>query len=195
MADQIDEQDDGFNIIPDEAPVKFDSVEHADIPQECLLWFTEDGTKGVNGNAEEGTLLQVKDVKLTFAKVIALAGDFYTNEPFNEAIYFPKEFSERVKRVIRGVNSMREDKKGNLPWLNKYLSDEGTGIEKVLSDIPEKEVEMVKDTPDSVARGVKAEDRGSHRIVQQYVNKTSKLKSGDRRARFKSLLLSRTCLT
>ena len=84
------EEEGEWSLIPDSAPVKFDSGEHADIPSECYLKFAlPPNAVEYSGKSEapEAVLHNIKitdetdptntNVALTFGKVVALAGDFY----------------------------------------------------------------------------------------------------------------------
>ncbi len=136
--------DESWDLIPDDAPVKFDSAEHADIPSECYLKFTADPNETpLSGKAEQGRRLATTEKKmkkkLTFAEVIALAGDFYVNRPNNDltqVISYGKTFDERRKRFDGAVDDISQDPDNAIEMLTtKYLAPEVSGIENVLASL------------------------------------------------------------
>ena len=133
-----------WDVIPDSAPVKFDSAEHADIPSECYLRFTADpNEKPLSGKAEGGRKLATTEKKmkkkLTFAEVIALGGDFYVNRPggdLTRVISYGKTFEERRNRFNGAVDDISQDPDNAIELLTtKYLAPEVAGIESILASL------------------------------------------------------------
>ena len=137
----VDDSD--WNEIPEDAPVKFDSAEHADIPSECYLKFTADPSeKPVSGKAKQGRKLASRKKmkkKLTFAEVIALGGDFYVNRPNNDltkVIAYGKSFDERRRRFDGAIDDISLDPDGAIELLTEsYLAPEVSGIENILASL------------------------------------------------------------
>ena len=188
-ADQVSSSlDDEWDLIPDDAPVKFDSAEHADIPSECYLKFTADPSEvPLSGKAAEGRKLATIDPKmkktLTFAEVIALAGDFYVNKPETDVICYGKTFQERKRRFDGAVLDISQDPTKIIGALTKdYLAPEVAGIDKVLGDLdfeatdpkaqqpdPAKVTGADKETIDKTAiLGTPLKDLGVNEIVYNY---------------------------
>ncbi|KAL8786295.1 MAG: hypothetical protein Q9213_002890 [Squamulea squamosa] len=212
-----DYDDDMWDLIPDTAPVKFDSAEHADIPAECQLRLTTDRKLAVSCNSQAATLVSVpwtgygaithavewakanlglgdkSKVDLNFAKIIALAGDFYVNDEVDQPISYGKDIVERKARFGAAVKNLVTDYYGTLPYLDKYLSDEGFMIEKILGDLPLEVQETDPNKPpedftpprkpdgkdltdaeiaaaEKAALYQKVENKGPNRIVQNYIN-------------------------
>ncbi|KAG8525647.1 uncharacterized protein KY384_000407 [Bacidia gigantensis] len=208
--------DDGFDIIPDTAPVKFDSAEHADIPAECQLRLTTDRSLAVSCNSQAAILVSVpwtgygvithainwaksnlgylsnSKVDLNFAKIIALAGDFYVNDDVTQPISYGADMAERKARFGAAVKNLVTDYYGTLPYLDKYLSDEGYMIEKILGDLPLEVPDLDPNKPpgeiippkkpdgtdwtdkereeaENAAMYQKVENKGPNRIVQNYI--------------------------
>ncbi|KAL8747271.1 MAG: hypothetical protein Q9190_000815 [Brigantiaea leucoxantha] len=170
--------EDDFLLIPDSAPVKFDSGEHADIPSECYIRFSSDPKKpALSGKAatEEAVLCysrKRKEFPLTFANTIALAGDFYVFEnpkgDYTSPVSYGPTFKERVERMRSAVLNLKTDEgnimeQGSLNWaigvpgLDQYLQREMSMVEQHLADLPEN----AKDNP---------ENKGVHNITHQWKN-------------------------
>ncbi|KAL8733469.1 MAG: hypothetical protein Q9166_002095 [cf. Caloplaca sp. 2 TL-2023] len=172
---QYGEEDEYWDIIPDSAPVKFDSAEHADIPAECNLRFSADAdAKVLSGKSEEGTLFQHPKSKMnfTYAKTIALGGDFFTVYPVWRTICYGETPADRKMRFTEAVNNLKADggyvfaEDGTLTTsLDNYLSSEVGGIEAILADTPAEK--------DITTGPLKPEDKGTHLITQAYVNETN----------------------
>ena len=189
---------DDFDAIPSLAPVKFDSGEHADIPSECSLKFSaEPNAVAYSGKAEEPATPVLhtidvvekgkkKKIKLTFAKCIAVAGDFYVYErefepgtttesakgKWGYPIGYAKTFSEQQARIRGGVINMMKDE-GDL-WTKKWISYDQlfgvfniagadyNGLEIYLSN----EMSMIERVLEDKAEkgGPNAEEKGVHNI-------------------------------
>ena len=126
--------EDVFDQILDNAAVKFDSAEHADIPSECYLYMSanpKDDPVSGKSDAPINALHYVDGVYLSFAKIIALAGDFYSNVPESEPISYGKDIEERRKRFTTAVSSMK--KGSRLSEMDKYLNTEVVGFEEIMT--------------------------------------------------------------
>ena len=182
-----------WRFIPDNAPIKFDSAEHADIPSECYLKFTADPSEvPLSGKAEEGRKLATIEPPmkktLTFAEVIALAGDFYVNKPEKDVICFGKTFGERKRRFNGAVLDISQDPTNIIEALTiDYLAPEVAGIDKVLGDLdfeptdpkarqsdPNKATGADKETIDKTKiLGTPLKDLGVNEIVYNYKDERS----------------------
>ena len=202
--DSKSDWDSEFDLIPENAPVKFNSGEHADIPSECKIptgtgdetvsgkydgfrlhtydqfkdnkQTVPDKTSLVTGTSEVSYLdNHKKPIGLTYSKVLALAGDFFCNKPPLQIICRGQDFAAQKKRFDGAIEDMRKDPTGIAPGLQTYLSDEITGIEAALADVPmptidPKNPSKIKDASQSEA-WTKL-DKGPQTIVQNYVNET-----------------------
>ena len=178
--------DSEFDLIPENAPVKFNSGEHADIPSECKI-PTGNGDETVSGKYD-GFRLHTYDVDkktvpdrtklggqtevsyldkngkrigLTYSKVLALAGDFFCNKPPEYCISRGPNFAKQLERFNGAIQDMAKDPTGIAPAMQTYLSDEITGIEAALADVP-------MTAGDDPVHWTK-QDKGPQTIVQNYV--------------------------
>ena len=180
-SDPTMDDDDIWDIIPDSAPVKFDSAEHADIPSQCKLKLTMDSTKALNGNELKATLWPLdfksdkyrtgdeseKRIPLTLAKIIAFAGDFYTSEPFSHPIAYGKTVEERQRRFIHGVKTLMFDTPGTLPKLDSdYMTPEVGMINKIMGEVVENKM-----------TDQQLQDSGVHQIMQNYKGEKSEARN------------------
>ena len=183
--------------IPDAAPVKFNSMEHADIPSQCLLKMTADPKDpGVSGRSSKSVLFhhERENFDITFAFTIACAGDFYSTKDPARTIGFAQNFDEGekgdgcVQRFDEAVQAMRRDD-GDLIngqyigplkrtyGLKEYLSEEVSGLESLLTDQPvdaDKSVQW-KDESGVTDQRTLAQNKGAHNVTQAYVNKTGEV--------------------
>lgn len=164
-----DDEDIDWDLIPDSAPVKFDSAEHADIPAECYIPFSTNRDNDLSGRSEEGTLKVQKkpgknDVNITFAKAIAYVGEFFVNKPIPNIISYGDTFGTRKNRFTGSVEDLKGDPNNHLrdgllgkknPGLESYLSSEWTGIERFILASPTRKSEH-------------AENIGSHNLAQMW---------------------------
>lgn len=180
---------DDWSVIPDTAPAKFDSAEHADIPAECFLKFSLDGP-ALSGKALEGTLFtihwNIRDrtklwltersgtAFLTFAKSIALAGDFFTDFPIYEPISYGQDFTARKARFETAVGTMRSDPSGIMGYMDKYLTDEAAAIDTIMENLAPKRTE-------DKAKEEKPEEKTVNQITQNYINEAGKSSLAQRR--------------
>ena len=189
--------EDDWDIIPDSAPVKFNSMEHADIPSQCLLKMTANpNDKGVSGRSPGAVLFrhEKEQFDVTFAFVIAVAGDFFSTDPPAHTIGFAPKFDVpvgtdgkldgSVQRFESAVKALKADKtnlfigsKGLLGTrlfstygLREYLGEEVSGLELLLADQPTKaDLELEDGDPKAV------QNKGSHNVTQAYVTKTGEI--------------------
>ena len=198
-------EEEDWALIPDAAPVKFDSGEHADIPSECSLKFkaAKDATAYSGKSEQPEAVLKTIDIKdidgpktinLTFAKCIAVAGDFYVYEKEDSYVYeknpdgslekdgskygFPicyaKSFKEQVERVRGGVANMTGNAGDLWPTKFKRFPDGFFDIVKGrnfagLAAYLSGEMSMVERVLDDKAENLKADDpeaekKGVHNI-------------------------------
>ena len=188
MPDDFDVDDLEWGFIPDQAPVKFNSAEHADIPSECRI-PTGKGDERVSGKYDGFRLYtwpydektvpafqldgetkvsyldkDKKRIGITFSKALALAGDFFCNKPPTDTICFGKGLEGQQRRFDGAIQDMMDDPTGIAPGMESYLSDEVAMIEKFLADMPKPGDEAF----------VKAGDprnpanKGAQNIVQAY---------------------------
>ena len=190
----MDWDDEWGQLLPNNAPIKFNSGEHADIPSECSIptgnkdekvsgkydgfrlheyHYPPDGEKLV-GSWNPLNLLSFhpgkelvsyrdknnKDIGLTFSQVLALAGDFFCGEPIQHCIARGKSFSIQKGRFSKAIENVTNDPGGVAPNMRQYLSDEITGIEAALADVPK-----LSDADPG--------KKGPQNIVQNYVSERS----------------------
>lgn len=184
-----------FSVIPIDAPVKFNSGEHADIPSECKL-PTGNGNERVSGRYDGFRLHEYefdkqtvattfgpkeisylddkgKRIGLTFSQILALAGDFFCNKPVTAVIARGRDFNASKDRFNGAIEDMVKDKTGMAPGVQKYLSDEIGGIEIALADVPkpgDEKYEHWQKKKEADPRN--PENMGPQNIVQNYVKET-----------------------
>lgn len=172
-----DNLDNEFDLIPDDAPVKFDSGEYADIPSQCTMKFSEDGKKILNGKDVAGCLWPLdykscdkEKFPLTFAKIIAYGGNFYTNEPLTDVVAYGPDFAERRKRFRVAVSNMCIDPIGLLEFLEGFLQAEVNMFDEVITEAVNKP-QHLDQSQDKVLESI-----GTHKITQAYKDETGKLR-------------------
>ena len=178
------EGNEDWDLIPDSAPVKFDSAEHADIPSQCKLRLTPDGSNPLNGNDLKATLWPLnfkpvnyrtgneseKRIPLTLAKVIAYAGDFYTSEPFSKPIAYGKTAEERQRRIRHGVKTLMWDTPYTLPKLDmNYMEPEVGMINRLMGENPD---EALK----NAMTEAELQGLGTHQILGNYKGEIGKIR-------------------
>ena len=188
MPEGSDFDDLEWGFIPDQAPVKFNSAEHADIPSESRI-PTGNGDERFSGKYDDFRLYtwpydekivpafqldgetkvsyldkHGKRIGITFSKALALAGDFFCNKPPTDTICFGKGLEGQQRRFDGAIQDMIDDPTGIAPGMESYLSDEVAMIEKFVADMPRPGDE------DFVKAGDprNPENKGAQNIVQAY---------------------------